>query len=311
MYCSNLGDVVLPDSVISLDSTAFSQSGITSLTIGKNVKEISSYGFNDYTKLESIQVDENNLYFSSKDGVLFNKNKTELICYPRYKGGSYTIPNGVINIAGAAFEYCDYLTEIIIPDSVETIGGGAFYYCYNLGNIKLGTGLKRVERAAFDNCYSIANVHFSGTQEQWNEIDVSVLTNLFFTDMVHISADSDGNGYCDECGYPVVHAHSYISVITPPTCTAEGYTTYNCSCGDSYISDYIVATGHSYGDDGICKDCDDYNAEADKSNESDPGKNCSHICHKTGFMGFIWKVLLFIFKLFKISPVCDCGVAHY
>ncbi len=46
---------------------------------------------------------------------------------------------------------------------------------------------------------------------------------------------------------PVTHEHSYTAVVTAPTCTAQGYTTYTCSgCEDSYVSDYTEATGHSY-----------------------------------------------------------------
>lgn len=43
------------------------------------------------------------------------------------------------------------------------------------------------------------------------------------------------------------HQHSYTTVVTEPTCTEEGYTTYTCSCGDSYVSDETAALGHSYG----------------------------------------------------------------
>lgn len=43
------------------------------------------------------------------------------------------------------------------------------------------------------------------------------------------------------------HQHSYTAVVTEPTCTEKGYTTYTCSCGDSYIADEIPALGHSYG----------------------------------------------------------------
>ncbi len=42
-----------------------------------------------------------------------------------------------------------------------------------------------------------------------------------------------------------------------------------------------------------------------------PAENCDHICHKSGFLGFIWKIIVFFSKLFKINPVCDCGTAHY
>ena len=42
------------------------------------------------------------------------------------------------------------------------------------------------------------------------------------------------------------HTHSYEAVVTAPTCTVGGYTTYTCSCGDSYIADETPALGHSY-----------------------------------------------------------------
>ncbi len=42
--------------------------------------------------------------------------------------------------------------------------------------------------------------------------------------------------------------HTYKAVVTAPTCTEEGYTTYTCSvCGDSYVDDKVAATGHSFG----------------------------------------------------------------
>ena len=46
-------------------------------------------------------------------------------------------------------------------------------------------------------------------------------------------------------GTPLDHAHNYEAVITAPTCTEGGYTTYTCECGDSYIGDYVDALGHT------------------------------------------------------------------
>ena len=43
-----------------------------------------------------------------------------------------------------------------------------------------------------------------------------------------------------------VHEHSYTAVVTDPTCTEDGYTTYTCSCGDSYVADKVAALGHNY-----------------------------------------------------------------
>ena len=44
------------------------------------------------------------------------------------------------------------------------------------------------------------------------------------------------------------NGHSYEKVVTAPTCTAEGYTTYTCACGDTYTADKVAADGHSYGE---------------------------------------------------------------
>ncbi len=43
-----------------------------------------------------------------------------------------------------------------------------------------------------------------------------------------------------------IHTHVYTATVTPPTCTEQGYTTYTCLCGDSYVADEAAATGHSY-----------------------------------------------------------------
>ena len=52
----------------------------------------------------------------------------------------------------------------------------------------------------------------------------------------------------------VIHEHEYKAAVTAPTCTAQGYTTYTCDCSDSYVSDYVDATGHSY-ENGACTVC--------------------------------------------------------
>ena len=51
-----------------------------------------------------------------------------------------------------------------------------------------------------------------------------------------------------------VHEHSYTAVVTAPTCTAKGYTTYTCACGDSYVGDEVDALGHDYGEWAVTKE---------------------------------------------------------
>ena len=103
------------------------------------------------------------------------------------------------------------------------------------------------------------------------------------------------------------HTHTVTNTVAP-TCTKNGLTVYTCACGDSY-SETVKAKGHSYGDDGVCVNCDDYNKAYDKT--ANDSENCSHLCHKGGFMGFIWKIVQIFIRLFKTNPVCECGAAHY
>lgn len=50
------------------------------------------------------------------------------------------------------------------------------------------------------------------------------------------------------------HIHSYEPAVTSPICTEQGYTTYTCTCGDSYVDSYVAAKGHVYEND-ICTGC--------------------------------------------------------
>ena len=50
-----------------------------------------------------------------------------------------------------------------------------------------------------------------------------------------------------QTGEKLEHVHNYVPTVTPPTCTAQGYTTYTCTCGDSYVADYVDPIAHTEG----------------------------------------------------------------
>lgn len=104
-------------------------SGISSINIPENVTDIEPYAF-AFSGLTEIKVDENNKHYSSKDGVLFNKNLSTLIYYPSSKPGTeYSVPNGVTRIEDYSFVGVFSLQKIIIPESVTSMGKTVFFCC--------------------------------------------------------------------------------------------------------------------------------------------------------------------------------------
>lgn len=68
---------------------------------------------------------------------------------------------------------------------------------------------------------------------------------------VKVAAENDTYVSVEAESTPVVitvEGHVYVPVVTEPTCTEQGYTTYTCSCGESYVTNYTEATGHSFSD---------------------------------------------------------------
>lgn len=86
-----------------------------------------------FSGFNKIEVDKNNLNYTSINGVLFSKDKNVLLAYPKENSAtSYIIPDGVKIIESTAFMGTSNLNSIVIPDGVTTIKENAFYLCSNL-----------------------------------------------------------------------------------------------------------------------------------------------------------------------------------
>lgn len=158
--CSALTSVTIPNGVISIGNFAFgSCTGLKSITIPSSVTSIENNIFQDCTGLTNITVDSSNPSFCSESGVLFNKDKTTLIYWPRGKTGSYTIPDGVTAIGDYAFYYCSGLTSVTIPSSVTSIGGSAFQHCTGLTSITIPNSVTSIVNLAFWDCDSLTIVY--------------------------------------------------------------------------------------------------------------------------------------------------------
>lgn len=162
-FAKALKTIDIPDSVKTIGAEAFARGALTEIEIGKNVTVIGDGAFLDCDNLKAINVAVDNAFYSSKDGVLFDKSGETLIQYPDAKeGATYNVPDGVETIGVKAFYRNEILEKVVLSNSVSSIKEAAFSYS-QIRNISLGNGLESIAEAAFEWCAKLENVTFPST----------------------------------------------------------------------------------------------------------------------------------------------------
>ncbi len=142
---------------------------VETIYIGKDVKYIDETSFFYCKMLKSIEVDKDNPYYTSVDGVLFTKDMKKLVAYPYNKGDAhneeletipeelmvYTIPEGVERIGSAAFYKNDILTEVNLPSTLKEIGDMAFFKCEKIALVTFPDGLEKIGADSFSYCHGM------------------------------------------------------------------------------------------------------------------------------------------------------------
>ena len=168
--------VTIPEGITRIGEAAFYNcQSLSEVSIPTSVASIEVSAFGCCTNLKKIECAFSNKYYSSSDGVLFNKKKTKLICCPGGKSGNYSVPYGVQNIDINAFCYCYSLKEVTLPDTVTKLSFGAFQ-CSSITTITLPNSLQTVEDAIFYGCESLRRIYYLGTKKQWNAISMNDAT---------------------------------------------------------------------------------------------------------------------------------------
>ncbi len=294
VYCDNITSVTIPASVTSIGEGAFRLCNkLSTVNYGGTANKWNAISIgNDNENLTGANINYAGITWMYNNGTLTISGTGDVDDYNnssapwydhRYDTTKIVVSNGVTGIGEGAFCYfteltsvslpgslksigayafrgCSSLKSVVIPDSVTSIGEGAFYRCTalttatvsnsvsrisygtfmsceNLISVTIPNSVKSIGEKAFYNCGSLTDVYYKGSAAQWNAV------------MVGLDNDSLQNA-----NIYFVHTHSYTAAVTAPTCTARGYTTYTCSCGDSYVDNYTDRLGHDYVN-GICSRC--------------------------------------------------------
>ena len=158
--CTSLASVSIPNSVTEIGGYAFYNcSSLENITIPDSVTSIDSDAFSSCTSLTAINVETENKNYASVNGVMYNKDKTGIICYPAgKKDKSYKILDDVTDIYSSAFSGCISLANVTIPDSVTYIGESAFSGCTSLASVTIPNSVTWIGSRAFGYCTSLKSI---------------------------------------------------------------------------------------------------------------------------------------------------------
>lgn len=156
---STIEYINVPDTIEIIGDGAFDGcSRLEKFYIPSSLKKIGKWVFDGCSSLKKISVIDNN-NFEDEDGILFDKEKKTIICFPAgKKDETYSIPKSVSIIAEYAFSGCKSLKSIDIPNSIRKISNCAFLGCSSLNSVDLPNSITEIGNWAFVDCTSLKSI---------------------------------------------------------------------------------------------------------------------------------------------------------
>lgn len=220
-----LESIHLPDSVKTINKSAFSNNiRVKQLYLGKYVETIAVDAFGAMEKLENL-----------------------------------VLPPSVKHIGQGAFS-CSGIKMVSIPEGITEIAESTFVDSPNLTTLVIPASVVEIKYAAFRRCENITDIYYSGTEEQWQAI------NIDYTE----DAKGESNAALFAARMHYGHTHSWDAgvVIVAPTCTKEGEKTVTCTVCKTVKSESVAPISHQWDNGVITK-------TADCANEGEKTYTCT------------------------------------
>ncbi len=159
LNCNSLKTICLPNSVKIIKRGAFENSGLIKIKLSDDLETLDTCAFISCNNLEEITVSDKNNFFSTENGILFNKDKTKIVLYPaNRKGNFYKIPDSIIVIGENAFGDNNNLEKIKMSDYVIFLESCAFLNSKKLKDINISKNIDYLEMYTFSNCESLEKI---------------------------------------------------------------------------------------------------------------------------------------------------------
>lgn len=279
-YCLRLSELVISEGVKKIEMFAFSGcDSLESVRLPDSLTLIDDSAFKRCSALSSIEVGEGNKKYKSIDGVLYDKNVTAMIIYPRGRADEqYVIPDTVTELGEYRFSGCTGIksvkigkgitrigadafagigiSEIEIPEWVETIGSGAFRHCYNLTSITIPDTVTCVWDSAFLDCVNLKTVTWGSGATTIPNCCFEYCENL---ESVVIATGVKAINYCAfaEClklnDVQIPDTVNFVDIKAFDSTAYQIYDEY-WENGVLYIGKYLIETKSSVGGEYKVKD---------------------------------------------------------
>lgn len=201
--CSDLTEIIIPDSVTSINGSFVGCTSLTSVVLPKSLESINGEAFSGCDNLTSITVAEGNEKLHSLNNCIIETETNTLIVgcqssiIPDYvteigyrafygcaKLESITIPDSVTKIHEHAFIACDGLENFVFPAGVTSIEPWMFFGCSGLRSVIILGHITSIGEYAF-NCDGLTDIYFVGTQEEWDAIMIGECNDILETATIH------------------------------------------------------------------------------------------------------------------------------